>query len=121
MNGPQNGRDEQSASGTPQSHELSGRLERLDAALQRTRAEKESREGQAARGRADASGFAQAIRLSTELVAGVVVGGGLGWFFDYGLGTSPFGLIVFLLLGFCAGLLNLARAAGIVSARKRKP
>ena len=29
-------------------------------------------------------------------------------------GTSPWGLLVFLLLGFAAGVLNLIRAAGVV-------
>ena len=57
------------------------------------------------------SGLAAALRLSTELFAGVVVGFGLGWFFDKALGTSPFGLIVFILVGFAAGTINLIRSA----------
>jgi ATP synthase protein I len=31
------------------------------------------------------------------------------------LSTSPFGFIVFFLLGFIAGLINLMRAAGVMS------
>jgi ATP synthase protein I len=62
----------------------------------------------------DASAFARGFRLSTELVAGVLVGAGLGWLIDRWLGISPWGLIVFLLLGFAAGVLNVMRAAGIV-------
>lgn len=58
------------------------------------------------------SGLAAALRASSEFVAGVVVGGGLGWAFDKGLGTSPWGLIVFLLLGFAAGVMNVLRSAG---------
>ena len=53
------------------------------------------------------------IRLSTELVAGVLVGAALGWLIDRWLGISPWGLIVFLLLGFAAGVLNVMRAAGV--------
>ena len=34
------------------------------------------------------------------------------------LGISPWGLIVFLLLGFAAGVLNVMRAAGVVSDKK---
>jgi ATP synthase protein I len=50
-------------------------------------------------------------------VAGVVVGGGIGWVFDKGLGTSPWGLIVFLLLGFAAGVYNVIRSAGLTAGR----
>lgn len=46
------------------------------------------------------------------MVAGVVVGAGIGWGFDRLLSTSPFGFIVFLLLGFVAGVVNVVRTAG---------
>jgi hypothetical protein len=36
---------------------------------------------------------------------------------DRWLGISPWGLIIFLLLGFAAGVLNVMRAAGIVRER----
>ena len=35
--------------------------------------------------------------------------------FDKVLGTSPFGLIVFLMLGFAAGVLNVLRTQGVVA------
>ena len=66
------------------------------------------------------SGFARGFRLSTELVAGVLVGAGLGWLLDRWLGTTPWGLMVFLLLGFAAGVLNVMRAAGVVDERRLK-
>ncbi|HKS84427.1 MAG TPA: AtpZ/AtpI family protein, partial [Pseudolabrys sp.] len=53
----------------------------------------------------------------TELVAGVLVGAAVGWLLDRWLGTSPWGLIVFFLLGFAAGVLNVMRAAGVVQDR----
>jgi ATP synthase protein I len=56
------------------------------------------------------SGLARGLRLSTELVAGVLVGAGIGWALDRWLGISPWGLIVFLLLGFAAGARNVVRA-----------
>jgi ATP synthase protein I len=62
---------------------------------------------------ADPSAMARGFRLSTELVAGVLVGAGLGWLIDRWLGISPWGMIVFLLLGFAAGVLNVMRAAGV--------
>ncbi len=61
-----------------------------------------------------ASGYAKGFRLSSELVGGVLVGAGLGWLVDRLLGISPWGFIVFLLLGFVAGVLNVMRSAGVV-------
>jgi ATP synthase protein I len=58
--------------------------------------------------------MARGFRLSAELVGGVVVGALIGRLIDHGLGISPWGLIVFLLLGFAAGVLNVMRAAGVV-------
>jgi ATP synthase protein I len=57
--------------------------------------------------------MALGFRLSSELVAGVLVGALMGWGFDRLLSTSPFGLIVFVLLGFTAGVLNVIRSAGV--------
>jgi ATP synthase protein I len=44
-----------------------------------------------------------------------VVGAGLGWLIDRWLGISPWGLMLFLLLGFAAGVLNVMRSAGLVA------
>ncbi len=59
--------------------------------------------------------MALGFRLSSELVAGVLVGAALGWGIDRLLSTSPFGLIVFLLLGFAAGVVNVVRSATAAS------
>jgi ATP synthase protein I len=64
------------------------------------------------------SGYARGFRLSSELVGGVLVGAGLGWLLDRLLGISPWGFIVFLLLGFAAGVLNVMRSAGVVPGPK---
>ena len=56
-----------------------------------------------------------ALRASSEFVAGVIVGGGIGWMVDKGLGTSPWGLIVFLMLGFAAGIYNVMRSSGFLT------
>ena len=44
--------------------------------------------------------------------------GSSGWLVDRLFGTSPWGLIVCLILGFCAGMLNLMRAAGMVKSAR---
>jgi ATP synthase protein I len=61
-----------------------------------------------------ATGYAKGYRLASEFVAGTLVGGLVGYGIDRLFGTLPFGLIVFLLLGFGAGILNMARAANRV-------
>jgi ATP synthase protein I len=94
---------------------LSARLQRLGERLEQ--ANRPSETGSAARQPADFSGFARGLRLSSELVAGVAVGALIGWLLDRWLGISPWGMIVFLLLGFAAGILNVMRAAGVVRDR----
>ena len=61
--------------------------------------------------------MAMGFRLSSELIAGVGVGALMGWGFDRLLSTSPFGLIVFVLLGFTAGVVNVVRSAGVTPER----
>ena len=64
--------------------------------------------------------MALGFRLSSELIAGVIVGGLLGWGFDHLLSTSPWGLIVFVLLGFTAGVVNVVISAGVAPDRTRR-
>jgi ATP synthase protein I len=68
-------------------------------------------------GAARASAMAVGFRLSSELIAGVVVGAGIGWGLDHLLSISPWGLIVFVLLGFIAGVVNVVRSAGVAPDR----
>ena len=60
-------------------------------------------------GRGKAMG--QALRLSTELVAGVAIGAFIGWALDRLFGTAPFLMVVFLFLGAAAGIMNVVRTA----------
>jgi ATP synthase protein I len=69
---------------------------------------------------AKASAMAIGLRLSSELVAGVLGGAALGWGFDRLLSTSPWGLIIFLLLGFAAGVFNVMRAAGVMAKQSER-
>jgi ATP synthase protein I len=61
-------------------------------------------------------------RFATELVAALVVGGGLGWGLDWllgriGLHTRPVFLIVFFVLGAAAGIRGVMSAAAELNAR----
>ncbi|MFN0262637.1 AtpZ/AtpI family protein [Tepidamorphus sp. 3E244] len=87
------------------------RLDRLGEAL--SKAKGKSSPEPKGRG-SSASGFGQALRMSSEFVAGILVGAGLGWLIDRVFDTAPWGLIVFLMLGFGAGILNILRAAKLV-------
>ena len=57
------------------------------------------------------------FRVLAEFVAGVIVGGFLGWQIDLWLGTGPFGLIVFLALGTAAGFWNVYKLAATTTSR----
>jgi ATP synthase protein I len=51
-----------------------------------------------------------AIKMGTDFGAAIVVGVVLGYWIDRWLGTKPFGIIVFLFLGFAAGFVNIYKA-----------
>jgi ATP synthase protein I len=57
------------------------------------------------------SSLGVAMRIGVELVAGVAVGGGIGYALDRWLDTGPWLLIVFFFLGAGAGIMNVYRAA----------
>ncbi|MCF1484571.1 MULTISPECIES: AtpZ/AtpI family protein [Rhizobium/Agrobacterium group] len=98
-----------------QERELERRRSHLGAKL----AAKDLRTGEEAaqdeRAQASRNGYAQAMKLSSEFLSAIIVGIILGFLIDHFAGTSPWGLIVLLLLGFCAGVLNVLRAAGKVA------
>ena len=103
---------------------LSARLGSLDQRLSEIRDSRKIGTGQSGSeqdaAQAKASAMAVGLRLSSELVAGVLVGAALGWGFDRLLSTSPWGLIVFLLLGFTAGVINVMRAAGVMAKQSER-
>ncbi|ALK10446.1 AtpZ/AtpI family protein [Blastochloris viridis] len=95
----------------PSEAELAARLERLGRKIDLLKG-KEAPEPTNGERPADSGIYGRATRLSSEFVGGILVGGGLGWLTDYFLGTSPLGMIVFVLLGFAAGVVNVIRGAG---------
>ncbi|MCY4310680.1 MAG: AtpZ/AtpI family protein [Rhodospirillaceae bacterium] len=66
---------------------------------------KQDIEGRTDRGQ----GIGLALRIGTELVAGLVVGVVIGLAFDWWLGTKPWFMIVFFFLGAAAGIVNVFR------------
>ncbi|MGB9369660.1 MAG: AtpZ/AtpI family protein [Xanthobacteraceae bacterium] len=102
----------------PEEAALSARLKSLGQRLDQAGSARAS-EANTFRSATDASGFARGFRLSSELIAGVLVGAGLGWLIDRWLGSLPWGMFAFALFGFSAGVLNVVRSAGVV--RERSP
>lgn len=54
-------------------------------------------------------GYSQGNRVLTELIAGIVGGGLLGWCFDHWLGTKPWLLLAMLFLGIGVAFRNIIR------------
>lgn len=50
-------------------------------------------------------------RMITELVAGLAIGFGMGYGLDWAFGTTPWLMIIFVLLGFAAGIKTMMRTA----------
>lgn len=97
----------------PDGTNLNDRRAKLDAALAQKPGGQDDEIGRnTASGKA---GWGVAAKISSEFIAGVVVGALIGYLIDTFVGTAPWGMIVFLLLGFCAGLLNVLRSIGKVA------
>ena len=64
--------------------------------------------------RARGGDLSQAMRFSVDLVAGVTVGVGFGYFLDSWLGTLPLCMIVGVFLGMAAGVRTMIRSADII-------
>ena len=108
----------------PDEAALSERLGNLDQRLSKLRGHRKNETDQSGDGSGDgaarASAMARGFRLSSELIAGVAVGALIGWGFDHLLSTSPWGLIVFFLLGFAAGVINVMRSAGVIPEQTKR-
>jgi ATP synthase protein I len=61
-------------------------------------------------------GMNRGIRIGSEFVAAVLVGAVIGYLIDLGLGTSPWGMLILLMMGFAAGILNVTRVVAEMNA-----
>jgi ATP synthase protein I len=85
---------------------LSDLGERLDRVKAQRRADAEAELDAEMRGR----GMAYGMRMAAELVGAVIVGGLIGVGLDWLIGTKPWLFLLFFVLGFAAGVLNVVRA-----------
>lgn len=78
--------------------------------------------GQGARATSKGDAMGRAMRVSAELIGGIVVGSLIGWYLDAWLGNQkPWFFILFFLLGAAAGMLNVIRTAMRQSTPKGLP
>ena len=80
--------------------------DRLDKLKAQRRAEGGADRDAALRGR----GMAYGMRMAAELVAAVLVGAGIGYALDRWLGSTPWLFLLFFMLGFVAGVINVVKA-----------
>jgi ATP synthase protein I len=93
---------------------FSERLKRLEDRIAAARAKREP----VRRAHGEFTQGSLAWRMVIELVVGMVLGLALGWGFDSLLGTRPWGLVIFALLGFAAGVRTMLRTAREVQSGK---
>ena len=82
--------------------EISTRLEIAKKNLKKNKAKNNS---------SNAASLGKALKISTELVAAVVVGSTIGFILDNWFDTKPWLTIVFFFMGATAGILNVIKSA----------
>ncbi len=107
-----------SGSPPPTDAELEQRRRLLEERLATSRAKLPENRAEANR-TAGMRGAAYGFKIASEFVAGVLVGTAIGYGIDRLFGTTPFGLIVFLMIGFAAGVLNVLRGAAQATAEAK--
>ena len=82
---------------------------RIGAFRKKRKADADSYDHQTSQSRSAAKGF----QMSIELISAVVVGAGMGYFFDYIFDTTPWCLCVLTIFGGAAGVLNVYKTAKV--------
>ena len=93
---------------------LEQRLQSLETRLNQRRPDEE-KDGKGTSPGDARSGYAIALRLSSGFISAILVGAGIGYLLDTFAGTRPWGMIVFLMIGFAAGIVNVLRSSGEMS------
>jgi ATP synthase protein I len=105
-------------SGDPDRNPDKPRLEDIDARLKAIRGRRKAVERRSQQG-ARWQGAEYAWRMVIDLTAGVAVGSAIGWGLDTAFGTRPLFLLVFVLLGFAAGVRVMLQSAKDLQRRNR--
>ena len=93
----------------------------LEARIARAQARSPANAAAEQRRQSDMSGLSRGFRLASEFAAAIIVGAGLGYLIDSFLPTRPWAMVVLLLLGFAAGVLNVVRATKEMNAATAVP
>lgn len=88
--------------------QLSDRLASLEARLEENRKTNEK----ASAPNTGKPGFGNALKMSSEFISAILVGAMIGYLIDSLAGTTPWAMIIMLLLGFVAGVINVLRSSG---------
>jgi ATP synthase protein I len=87
-------------------------LDELDSRLRQARGDADkSGPATGSENTSPGSALGLAMRVGVELVSALAIGVVIGWLLDRWLGTGPWLMLVFILLGGAAGILNVYRLA----------
>lgn len=100
---------------TGKNEQPDGDLDKRLAALEQKLHGRRKADREAEKPSVDRKGYGNAFRLSSEFIAAILVGTAIGYAIDVAMGTLPWAMMVFLLLGFAAGVLNVLRVSGELS------
>ena len=99
-------------------------ISETDSLAERIARAKSKRVGQEAAQRIrrnEMTGAGRAFRMVSEFISAIIVGAVIGLTLDAVFSTRPIFLIVLLLLGFAAGVLNVVRATAQINAATPLP
>ncbi|MGB7336133.1 MAG: AtpZ/AtpI family protein [Salaquimonas sp.] len=91
--------------------QLNERLVSLEARLEKNRQEN----AKATAPDTGKPGYGNALKMSSEFISAIIVGAMIGYLIDSLANTTPWGMIVMLLLGFVAGVVNVLRSSGDIA------
>src|SRR6185503_4872418 len=87
-----------------------GRISELGARLDKVKAQRQAGADAEIDAEMRGRGMAYGMRMAAELVGAVIVGAFIGIGLDWLIGTKPWLFLLFFLIGFAAGVLNVVRA-----------
>lgn len=90
------------------SDQMKATLDELNTRLDKARAANEPKKSS---GLNEGTTYGIATRLVAELVAGLLVGVFVGWYLDRLFDTKPWLMILLIMIGAAAGIINVMRAA----------